>query len=129
MSTRDTDQPKRLELLFAYNADSGLFNAMADTAHKVFSPQTYACNLCKVTYGLMTEKRAWRRFIEDLDVDALFLHRDELRQRFPKLDIPLPAVLRRSGDQAPEVCIAAEALNRCQSIDDLTALVRDHCLT
>lgn len=27
------------------------------------------------------------------------------------------------------VCIAAEALNRCESIDDLTALVREHCLT
>jgi len=129
MSTRDTDRPKTRELLFVYNADRGLFNAMADTAHKVFSRQTYACSLCKVTYGLMTEKRAWRRFIEDLDVDALFLHRDELRQRFPQLDIQLPAVLRRSDDQAPEVCIAAEALNRCESIDDLTALVREHCLT
>jgi len=129
MSTRDTDRPKTRELLFVYNADSGLFNAMADTAHKVFSPQTYACNLCKVTYGLMTEKRAWRRFIEDLDVDALFVHRDELRQRFPKLDIQLPAVLRRSDDQAPEVSLAAEALNRCESIDELTALVGEHCLT
>lgn len=129
MTSPDTGQPKTRELLFVYNADSGLFNAMADAAHKVFSPQTYACNLCKVTYGLMTEKRAWRRFIEDLDVDARFLHRDELRQRFPELDIQLPAVLRRSGDEALEVCIAAEALNRCQSIDDLTALVREHCLT
>jgi len=129
MSTHDTDRPKTLELLFVYNADSGLFNAMADTAHKVFSPQTYACNLCKVTYGLMTEKRAWRRFIEDLDVDALFVHRDELRQRFPQLDIQLPAVLRRSGDQDPDVCLAAEALNRCESIDDLTTLVGEHCLT
>ena len=33
-------------LVFVYNADSGVFNALADAAHKIFSPRTYACNLC-----------------------------------------------------------------------------------
>ena len=84
-------------LVFVYNADSGLFNAMADAAHKVFSPDTYACNLCKVTYGWMTEKRAWRAFVEQLPMPVGFLHRDELRRDFPALFIALPAVLRRDG--------------------------------
>ena len=29
-------------LLFVYNADSGLFNTMADIGHKLLSPETYA---------------------------------------------------------------------------------------
>jgi hypothetical protein len=117
------------ELIFVYNADSGLFNAMADAAHKVFSPDTYACNLCKVTYGWMTEKQAWRAFVETLPVEVDFLHRDELRRAFPTLVIALPAVLRRDSDAAPSVCIDADALNRCFSIDDLIKLVRSHCLS
>jgi hypothetical protein len=117
------------ELIFVYNADSGLFNAMADAAHKLFSPDTYACNLCKVTYGWMTEKRAWRAFVEQLPMPVRFLHRDELRRDFPAVHIALPAVLRRDGDADPEVCIDAEALNRCAAIDDLIGLVRARCLS
>ena len=41
----------------------------------------------------------------------------------------LPAVLRRDGDADPRVCIDAEALNRCATIDDLIGLVRARCLS
>ncbi len=113
-------------LLFVYNADSGLFNAMADAAHKLLSPQTYSCNLCKVTYGLVNERRAWRTFIESLDVPCTFLHRDELRKRYPHLEVALPAVLRVTGD-TPELCIDAERLNGCTDVDDLIRLVQAQC--
>ena len=119
--------PAPSELVFVYNADSGLFNTMADAAHKVFAPETYSCNLCKVTYGWLTERRAWRDFIAALDVPCTFLHRDEMRRRWPTLDIGLPAVLRVDGD-TPEVCINAELLNACADIDALTSLVRSRCL-
>ena len=39
----------RPRLLFVYNADTGLFNALADSAHKILSPQTYQWVLCEVT--------------------------------------------------------------------------------
>jgi len=32
----------RVELLFVYNADSGLFNSVADAAHKILAPSTYS---------------------------------------------------------------------------------------
>jgi hypothetical protein len=40
-----------MKLLFVYNADSGLFNSIAEAAHKIVSPQTYRCDLCRITYG------------------------------------------------------------------------------
>jgi hypothetical protein len=42
---------KTKSLLFVYNADSGVFNLVTDIAHKIFSPQTYACQLCCITHG------------------------------------------------------------------------------
>lgn len=113
-------------LIFVYNADSGLFNVVADAAHKVLSPQTYQCNLCQVTYGWMTERRAWRDFVAGLGVPCTFLHRDELRRRYPGIDVALPAVLRVT-DGSPDVCIDAESLNRCEDTDALIALVRSRC--
>ncbi len=38
-------------LVFVYNADSGLFNTVTGMAHKIFSPGTYECNLCALTYS------------------------------------------------------------------------------
>ena len=35
----------RKSIVFVYNADSGLFNMVTDTAHKMLSPDTYECNL------------------------------------------------------------------------------------
>lgn len=115
------------ELVFVYNADSGLFNAMADTAHKIFAPKTYNCNLCKVTYGWFTESEHWRAFLSGLDARCTFLHRDEFKAGYPDINVALPAVLHRTGGHLG-VCIDAEALNGCQGIDDLIQLVRARCL-
>jgi hypothetical protein len=112
------------ELIFVYNADSGLFNVVADAAHKVLSPDTYQCNLCKLTYGWLTERRAWRDFVAGLGVPCTFLHRDELHRRHPGIDAALPAVLRVTDDGTPSVCIDADSLNRCADADALIALVR-----
>ena len=81
-------------LLFVYNADSGLFNTLGDIGHKLFSPATYPCRLCAITYGVLTERAEWRAFVESLGVPCEFLHRDQFRERFPGVEIALPAVFR-----------------------------------
>ena len=122
-----TDSPSRVELLFVYNADSGLFNSMADAAHKILSPSTYSCNLCKVTYGWFTERSQWRSFVESLDAQCSFLHRDELQRRHPELSgEPLPAVFRVVDGKAGQ-CIDADTLNSCADLDALIALIRERC--
>jgi len=82
----------RPPILFVYNADTGLFNTMADIGHKIFSPQTYSCDLCALTHGYFSERGQWREFIEQLDCDCEFLHRDEFVARYPEESARLPAV-------------------------------------
>ena len=65
------------ELILVYNADSGLFNQIKDSLHKVVAPSTYQCNLCALTYGKVRKKTEWKVFIENLEIPAKFLHRDE----------------------------------------------------
>jgi hypothetical protein len=120
-------ETRPVRLLFVYNADSGLFNTLADIGHKLFSPETYTCRLCAITYGLVTEKAEWREFVSSIDAECEFLHRDELHGREPGLAVALPAVFRIT-DQGPKVCVDAVTLNACSSPADLKALILSCCL-
>jgi hypothetical protein len=109
-------------LVFVYNADSGVFNAMADAAHKVFSPQTYRCNLCALTHSAVGMRGEWKRFLEGLDTRVEFLHADELKERHGVSGVPLPAVFRRDGERL-EVLAGADSIDACRTMDDLKRLI------
>ncbi len=109
-------------LIFVYNADSGLFNTMTDIAHKMLSPSTYSCNLCAITYGLLSEKKEWREFIEQLGIPVEFLHRDEFEQQYGTTQSQYPVVLQRDGD-ALKVLLAATEIDRCDDIASLRKLI------
>ena len=114
-------------LLFVYNADGGLVDVVLDAAHKILSPATYQCDLCRLTHGWFRERAEWRAFIESLDVEVEFLHRDALAREYPGVSVTPPAVLFRVGDTWVP-CVDAAALAACESIDTLIALVRERCI-
>lgn len=109
-------------LVFVYNADSGLFNTVSDIAHKIFSPDTYACNLCAITYGNFSMRTEWKEYLESIEAEFEFLHRDELAEKYGIAAIPLPAVLLKNGEIPTEWINAAE-INRCRSLEDLRQLI------
>jgi hypothetical protein len=109
-------------IVFVYNADSGLFNTLTDIAHKVFAPETYECNLCAITYGNFAMRQEWQEFLETLDGELEFLHRDELAKRYGMADVKLPAIFRKKVDTL-EHWIGAEEINACKDIDDLKRLI------
>ena len=112
-------------LVFVYNADSGLFNTLSDVAHKMFAPQTYACNLCALTHSTFGMRREWREFLESLDARLEFLHADELRSRYGLGQLALPSILRRRRGATPEELIDAAAINSCRTLDELKQLITD----
>lgn len=120
---RDRDTHTGPSLVFVYNADSGLFNTLADAAHKIFSPQTYQCNLCALTHTAVGMRREWKQFIDGFEQTPEFLHADELRTRYGVEGAPLPAVFERDGDGL-RLLFGADAINACRSLDDLKRLVR-----
>ena len=105
-------------LIFVYNAESGLFNTLSDVAHKLLSPETYACNLCALTHTAFGMRREWKEFLESLDACLEFLHADELRDRYGLTGLPLPAILRKRNT-SPEEFLDAAAINSCRTLDEL----------
>lgn len=114
-------------LVFVYNADTGWRQAFWDTLHKYMRPETYGCNLCKLTHGPIGPQESWRDFLQAVDRPVRFLHRDEYRElRDAKgLEaIALPAVLLVRGGQL-RMLLPARELNAVSRLEDLVAVLRD----
>lgn len=111
-------------LVFVYNADSGVLNAVKDFFHKALRPSTYQCNLCAVTFGPLGMKSTWKEYVNDLDVEAEFLHRDEFRERFPGVDAEFPSAYLVT-DGHPRALITKAEMESAGNIDDMMALVSE----
>lgn len=108
------------QLLFVYNADSGLYNTLTDMAHKLLSPDTYACDLCSITHGVFRERDEWRSFIESLPVESTFLHRDEFYRQYPEMNkLLLPALMLQSDVGLVEL-LDQDSIAACQTVNELS---------
>jgi len=114
------------KLVFVYNADSGLFNTMSDIAHKIFSPSTYDCQLCALTHSYFSAKDDWKVFLDTIDIPLVFLHKDEFQQKYKHQDIKFPAIFIDEGSELG-LLINADALNQCNSLDELKTLINEVC--
>ena len=109
-------------LIFVYNANGGVFNTLTDIAHKIFSPETYACNLCALTHSNFGMREEWKRFIKSLGRTVEFLHADELKEEYGVEGVPLPAIFRKDGGSLRE-WIGADAINSCRTARELEQLI------
>lgn len=109
------------QVVFIYNADSGLLSALWDSARKVVdSPQ--ACDLCAITHGLLAERGEWKKVDEGLGLPTRYYHRDEIPppiQEFLEANrVALPVVLFEGVDGGYELAASAEALKACRGDPD-----------
>ncbi|MEM8496257.1 MAG: hypothetical protein AAF663_12820 [Planctomycetota bacterium] len=112
-----------MKLIFVYNADAGRLNAAWDSAHKLLSPGTYRCSLCAVTHHPLGMKKQWSDFIESLECEVDFCHRDEAEKQFRLNGTEWPAVLR--VDPEPVVAwLTAEQLGEARTLDQPQTLIR-----
>ncbi|MBT8299282.1 MAG: GTPase [Maribacter sp.] len=113
------------KLIFVYNADSGLGNILIDGAHKIFSPSTYECKLCEITYGAFTENRIWKKFREASSMTMEFLYKDEFKNLYAskfgyKFDFPIVLV---GADTTFDVFVSTAELNAMENVEELINLI------
>lgn len=114
--------PAKPKIIFVYNADSGVFNLMSDIAHKIFSPQTYACNLCAITHSNFGMKKEWKAYLESLPNPLEFLHADEFKEKHQSETVNLPAIFVEENGALRQIADADE-INKSRSIQDLQAII------
>lgn len=111
-------------LLFIYNASGGFFHVAADMAHKIFSPSTYPCSLCQITYGTFKIRDEWKHYLEKLPIEKKFYHKEDCYTLPLPQPLALPAILYQPTPfHNPQLFITAQELNACKHIKDITSLL------
>ena len=114
-----------MNLLFIYNANSGKLNAYLDSLHKIFSPKTYPCSLCDLTYGVFKENKSWKSFRESATLKMQFLHIDEFEKAYRSKWLQpytYPVVLLENGENL-EIFISKEELDQLKSVEELIGMI------
>lgn len=114
-------------IVFVYNANSGAKNAVLDSMKKVFSPSTYDCKLCEITYGVVAENRTWKKFRQESNHQMRFLHKDEFSKKYAskfgyKFDFPIALV---EGENGLEVLISKSEMNSLKTARGLIELLEE----
>jgi|SRR5208337_802996 len=112
-------------LLFVYNTDSGVLQALRDySAGTAVVSRTDICPLCAITHSPVGVKKEWKRFIKDLGVPSQFLDRNAFSSEFGNHKTTFPVVLVQEGTGLA-VLISTEELNRCRDLNDLILLMKE----
>ena len=107
-------------LVFIYNAESGGLNAVLDYVHKLVSPDTYDCNLCKLTYDNFGQLKRWNDFLINHNISADYYYRDHLIQIGMNPRIDLPAVFLNDKS----LLLGAREINSFKTLEALIEGVR-----
>ena len=111
------------ELIFIYNAKSGLVNEFLDFAHKIVSPSTYNCNLCALSYGNFSMKKKWSDYISSLPVKSTFTYKDKVSE-YGYDNIKLPSIIFQDKSKS-KVIISSEEINKLKNINQLINILSD----
>ncbi|MEI6411698.1 MAG: hypothetical protein WCR52_20070 [Bacteroidota bacterium] len=111
-------------LIFIYNAGSGWFNVAADISHKIFSPSTYPCSLCGLTYGVFSIRKEWDEFVKQPPIPFVFWHDDEFKREMPEQvgKIALPAVLKKT-EAGVSLFLSKQELDEMRTISELKTAI------
>lgn len=123
MSRNEINQ--KSSIVFVYNADGGAINGIKDYFHKIFSPSTYDCNLCGISFGLGGMKKGWKNYLEELPLPVEFLHRDEFNVEYPNSQKEFPSAWIKK-DEKLELLISKEEMNKPKTLEELITLTSEN---
>ena len=112
-----------MTLIFVYNTDSNPISSLIDLGHKILSPETYSCSLCKLTHGPFTEIDAWKAFRTSIGFPMEFLHRDEFEKKYEQ-HCEYPVIMKK--ETTIEVLLHKKDIDALADLDALIAAVQKH---
>lgn len=116
------------KLIFIYNAYSGTQHVVLDALHKLIKPNSYACSLCKVTYGVFSENSQWKKYRQASETEMEFLHIDEFQRKYAskfQYKYTFPIVLWQDEGEMG-IFIPTEELERVENEGNLIKLVDEN---
>lgn len=111
------------KLIFVYNANSGIGHMLLDVAHKIFSPKTYNCNLCALTFDTFSENKIWKDFRTQNNIEMVFLHIDDFEEKYKTTAYTYPIILTENTDGL-KIVLSAESIDALRSVNALITILK-----
>ncbi len=106
-------------LIFIYNAKSDFWSKSLDMAHKIISPDTYACYLCSLTHDSFSEKEIWKSFREKSSVELIFMYKNEFLKKYPgDKEYDFPMILQEQ-QQRFAILLDSKKITSFKSVEEL----------
>ena len=109
-------------IIFVYNENSDAFSIVSGYFHKVISPQTYECRLCKFTHHHFGLKQEWKSFIGNLPFQFEFLNKDQFIEKHKNTEASFPGIFLKKDNEL-HLLVSANEIDACQSSGDLKKLL------
>jgi hypothetical protein len=116
-----------MKLIFVYNANSGLGNHVMDALHKTFSPSTYECDLCSLSYGNVGPRKEWKQFLKNVNMESEFHFKDKFTMANPNLKDNFPVVYLK--DENYQLLLSAKEMTQCKDVVQLIDLINEKIKT
>ena len=110
------------KLIFVYNAKVGFTHSVMDLIHKTAAPKTYPCKLCMVTFNGPTMNKLWKRYVANLGIPAIFLHRNEFIKFYPNQKITYPTILIDDSGVI-ETLVSSDDFKSIRNLSDLMGIL------
>ena len=111
------------KLIFVYNAKSDKINVLIDFGHKIISPLTYECDLCKLTHSNLGERKEWKRFQKESKIEIEFYHKDEFESLF-STSYKYPVILKNK-DLKFSILLDSKDLGKIENVTELIKRITD----
>ena len=125
ISSQSNNGDKEGQVVFIYNAKSGLVNGMFDYVHKFVSPSTYECNLCSITYDMGGKKDQWVVYLNTLPLEVKFAYKDNIFNDEFNIDYndeTLPCAFLITGE-TQSLILSSTEIGKMKTLDELKTLL------
>ena len=112
-------------LVFLYNASDDAISVGFDFLHKIISPSTYQCSLCKITYGNFSMHDDWRNYLNSIPYKIDFLYKNNYKKYHEKLEVnefPTAFVLKEGKY---EIFLSKADFDSCEDLKSLMNLINN----
>ncbi len=105
-----------MELQFIYNTKNGWANSIIDLVQKNISPETYQCNLCKITHGTFTENKKFKEFKKKYNITLWHIGDYELKYN---KELTYPLIIFRDVSGSELYRIESHTINEIKNVTEL----------
>ena len=123
MNDKAKEELQSQQLIFIYNASDDLISISFDFIHKIVSPSTYQCSLCKVTYGNVSMDKKWREYISSYPFNMKFLYKNNYLEHYENLEVDKFPVAYKYDGESYQLFISKEEFDLCDDLDDLIEIM------